>query len=77
MHATTQLAECRLQEPVLVAEVVGDQARRDTGTTGDLRERAADVAEFGKAVDRDGDQLVATILFEANGARLGRRATLV
>jgi len=68
MHATTQLAECRLQEPVLVAEVVRDEPRRDAGTTGDLRERTADIAEFGQAVDRDGDQLVAAVLLEALAA---------
>jgi hypothetical protein len=72
-------AERRLEESVLVAEIVGDEARRDAGAPRDLRERGADEAELGEAVDRNLDQLPAAIFLGgfarpvAAADRIGRR----
>ena len=47
------------EQTVLVAEVVRDQPGGDAGPLRDLCQSAADVADFGQAVDRDFDELLA------------------
>ena len=58
-----QRTERRLEQAVLVLEVMCDQARRDVGTAGNLRQSCADPADFGETVDGDLDELHAPRLF--------------
>ena len=62
-YAPGQGPEGRLQQSVLVPEIVRDQPGGDAGSLGDLSERAADIADLRQAVDRDRDQLPAALLF--------------
>ena len=54
-----QRAEGRLEQSVLILEVMCDQARGDVGTAGNLRQSGADPAHFGETIDRDLDELYA------------------
>ena len=51
-----------LQQTVLVGEVVGHQTLGYAGTSGNLRQRAADVAQIGQRVDCYCDELGTAIL---------------
>ena len=61
-HAQGKAPERGFEQPVLVTKVVRDEPRRHAGATRDVRERAADIANLGQAVDRDFDQLPAAVV---------------
>ena len=55
-----EIAERRLEQPVLVVEIVRDQPRRDLCPLADEGERRGVEARLGERVDRRLDQLPAT-----------------
>ena len=63
-HASGQGTEARRQQAVLVAKVMRDQPGRNIGATGNLRQRAADVADLRQTVDGDFDQLSPAAFFQ-------------
>ena len=65
VHAAAEVAERRLEQAVLVAEIVRNQSGGHAGPAGDLRERASHEAKFSETIDRDLDQLLAAVLLEA------------
>src|ERR1700688_4525480 len=63
-HASGQGAKGGGQQAVLIAEIMRDQAWRDVGATGNLRQCAADIADLGETVDGDLDQLPPAALLQ-------------
>ena len=68
--SATRVRNAAIEQAVLVAEVVGHQARGDAGAARDLRKSRADVADFRETIDGDVDQLGPTGLLAA--VTLGR-----
>src|SRR5581483_2531891 len=63
-QAPTERTERRLEQAVLVVEVMRHQTRRDLGPVRDLREGAADIARLRETIDGDLDQLAAANILE-------------
>ena len=71
-----QFAERCEQQPVLVGDVVGDQARRHAGFTGDVCESRALDADFCETFEGDLDELLGTTaVSRTHGGTVGGDAT--
>ena len=63
-EAGHQVAQGRFEQPVLVAEIMGDEPRRDPGPPGNLAKRAGAESDIGQRFDRGIDQLAAALILD-------------